>query len=119
MAIKDKLTQEFLEGLEEVKTLLLILMFKQILFNEKGLAYFVQYQRGKTIVEFLFGPSEWNVEMIVYTTKGKFAFKDLLEIPAIAKWVSDNRYKQEGERSVKNELLWFIELLKVSLPIID
>jgi len=119
MAIKDKLTEEFLEGLEEIKKLLLILLFKQISFDKKGGAYFVKFEKGKTIVEFLFGPSDWNVEMIIYTSKGKLAFKDLLEIPAITKWVNDNRYKQGDGRNVKNELLWFVELLKTSLPIIE
>jgi hypothetical protein len=117
MAIKDILTIQFLEGLEEVKKSLLILMFKQISFYKKGVAYYVQFERGNTIVEFLFGPSDWNVEMIVYTSKGKFAFKELLQIPMIKQW-DNNRYKQENERDVKLELLWFVELLKISLPLV-
>jgi hypothetical protein len=120
MAVKDKLTEEFLEALNRIEIVLLSLLFKKHSFFEKGLAYYIEYiKENNTRVEFLFGPSDWNIEMIIYTSKGKFAFKDLLEIPDIQKWVNDNRYKQENGRNVKNELLWFVELLKVSLPLVE
>jgi hypothetical protein len=70
-------------------------------------------------VEFLFGPSDWLVEMMVYTVKGKFEFKDLVGIPEIDGWLNDNRYKQESGCNVKNELLWLVGLLKVSLPHVE
>jgi len=88
-------------------------------FEEKGLEYFVKYKRGNSIVEFFFGPADWDIEIIIFTPKGKFAFKDLLRIPAIEEWVYLNRYKQVNGRNVKNELLWFVELLKISLSIIE
>lgn len=120
MAIKDKLTEEFLQALRDLEVMLLELLFKKHSFFEKGLAYYIEYRKEDNIsIEFLFGPSEWNVEMIIYTSKGKFAFKNLLEIPTIKEWVNDNRYKQGNERNVKNELLWSIELLKISLHIVE
>ncbi|GAA4439056.1 hypothetical protein GCM10023091_20700 [Ravibacter arvi] len=57
--------------------------------------------------------------MIIYTSKGKFTFKNLLSISEINRWVNDNRYKQENGRNVKNELLWYVELLTVSLPYVE
>jgi hypothetical protein len=114
-----KLTEDFLAGLKEIESTLSLLNFYPYSFEEKGPAYFIKYKRGNSIVEFLFGPSGWEVEMIIFTSKGKFAFKDLLQIPAIAEWVDNNRYKQYKGRSVRNELLWAIELLKTSLPIIE
>lgn len=57
--------------------------------------------------------------MLIYTSKGKFAFKDLLSIPEIKKWVSENRYEQENGRNLKNELQWFVDLLKTSLPFVE
>jgi len=119
MAIKDKLTEEFLQAQKEIEGILLAMLFKQHYFLKKGLAYFIEYKKGSTVVEFIFGPSDWDVEMIIYIRNQKYAFKDLLEIPAIKTWVNDNRYKQENGRNVNNELLWFVELLKVSLPIIE
>jgi len=119
MAIKDKLTEEFLEGIKEIENILFLLHFYLYSFEEKGPAYFIKYKRGNSVVEFLFGPSDFDVEIIISTSKGKFAFKDLLQIPSVAEWVNNNKYKQENGRNVKNELLWALELLKFSLPIIE
>jgi hypothetical protein len=120
MAIKDKLTEEFLKALNEIEIVLLTLFFKRHSFFKKGLAYYIEYiKQNNTRVEFLFGPSDWDIEMIIYTSKGKFAFKDLLNISEINRWVNDNRYKQGKGRNVKNELLWYVDLLKVSLPYVE
>ena len=117
--MKDKLTEEFLKALDELEIVLFALLFKRYSFFEKGLAYYVEYKKeNNTRVEFLFGPSDWDIEMIIHTSKGKFAFKDLLNIPEVNRWINDNRYKENG-RNVKNELLWFVELLKVSLPYVE
>jgi hypothetical protein len=119
MAVKDKLTEEFLVGIKEIESILFLLNFYPYSFEEKGPAYFIKYKRGGSIVEFLFGPSDWDIEIIIFTSKGKFAFKDLLQIPTIAEWVNNNKYKEVNGRNIKNELLWAVELLKTSLPIIE
>jgi|GEM_PF-1636975 hypothetical protein len=116
----NKLEEEFFKALDEIELLLLVLLFKRHSFFEKGEAGFVEYRKeNNTRLEFLFGPSDWDIEMIIYTSKGKHAFKDLLSVPEIKSWVSDNRYKKENGRNIKNELLWFVELLKVSLPLVE
>ena len=120
MAIKDKLTEEFLIALDDIEIVLDSLFFKKYSFFEKGLAYYIEYKKKKnTKVKFLFGPPEWHIDMIIHTAKGDFEFKDLLAIPEISKWVNNNRYRQENDRIVKIELLWLIELLKISLPFVE
>jgi hypothetical protein len=120
MAKINNLTEDFLEAINEIEIVLLALLFKRHSFFDKGLAYFIEYKKeNNTRVEFLFGPSDWAIEMIIYTSKGKFAFKDLLSIPEINSWVNNNRYKQENVRNIKNELEWFVDLLKVSLPFVE
>jgi hypothetical protein len=120
MAKINNLTEEFLNALNEIEVLLFSLLFSRHSFFEKGLAYFVEYKKeSNTKVEFLFGPSDWGIEMIIYTSNGKYAGKDLLQIPEILKWVNDNKYKQENGRNLKNELIWFVELLKISLPHVE
>ena len=120
MAVNDKLTEEFFKALNEIEITLLSLLLKRHSFFEKGLSYFVEYRKeNNTRVEFLFGPSNWDIEMLIYTSKGKFAFKDLLSISEINKWVSENKYKQENGRNIKNELQWFVDLLKTSLPYVE
>ena len=120
MAKIDKLTAQFLKALNEIEIVLITLLFKRHSFIEKGLAYYIEYRnKNNTSVEFLFGPSEWGIEMIIFTSKGKFAFKDLLSIPEISSWVNNNKYKQESNRNIKKELEWYIDLLKVCLPYVE
>lgn len=120
MAKINNVTEDFLEAINEIGIVLLALFFKRHSFFEKGLAYFIEYRKeNNTRVEFLFGPSDWDIEMIIYTSKGKFAFKDLFSIPEIISWVNHNRYRQESSRNIKNELEWFVDLLKVSLPYVE
>ncbi len=119
MAISENLNQEFLRALKEVQKILEEMSFVKHSFNEKGYAYYAQYKKHNTIVEFLFGAPEFQIEMIIYTSKGKYAFRDLIKTPFIEKWVNDNRYVQMSERKISSELLWFVDLLKVSLTEIE
>jgi hypothetical protein len=120
MAKIKNLKEEFLKAMFKIDKDLLLELFKKHSFSDEGLACFIEYRKeNSTRVEFLFGPSNWNIEMIIYTSKGKFAFKDLLSIPEIENWVSDNRYKQKNGRNLEKELEWFVSLLKVSLLYIE
>lgn len=121
MAIKDKLTEEFLLSLKEVEPLLLAMKLKPYSYFEKGPAYYIQYKKEgpDIIIEFLFGPSDWMIEIIIFTSKRKFEFKDLFQISAIEEWLHENKYSQGNERNIKNEILYFIEFLKISLPLIE
>ncbi len=119
MAIKNNLTESFLQSVKEIQFILLEIGFIEYSFIEKGYAYYVQFKRDNTIVKFIFGPSDYQIEMIIYTSKGKFAFRDLLKITAISEWVNNYRYIQGNERNIREEMMWFIELLKFSLPIVE
>lgn len=66
----------------------------------------------------MFGPSDWHIDIIVHVSKNKYSFGELLNIPSIMDWVNNNRYKEGNGRNLQNEVLWFVELLKVSLPLI-
>lgn len=119
MAIKDKLSKDFLEALEAVESIFFMLSFVKHSFQEKDFTYYLEFKKDTTIVELLFGPPEFQLEMIIYTTKGEFELKDLFEIPVIRKWVNNNRYIQLNDRNIKDELVWFIELMKVSLAEVE
>jgi len=58
-----------------------------------------------------------EIEIVLLTLF--FKRHSLLNIPEVNRWVNDNRYNQANGRNVKNELLWFVELLKVSLPVVE
>ena len=119
MGSRDKLTESFLQAINVVDEIFLSISFKPCSFVERGFAYFIRYKREGCNVEFIYGPPEYQVEMIIYTLKSKFELKDLLKYPAIALWVNNNRYRQVDDRDIKNEMLWFVELLKFSLSIIE
>lgn len=64
--IKDKATEEFLSALNEADEILAKMSFEKDDIIEQGPAYFVYYKRKNNRVEFLFGPPEFQVEMIIY-----------------------------------------------------
>lgn len=117
--MKEKSDEEFLQALKVVENSLLTLQFKTSSFEKKGYAYFVQFKREDCMVRFVYGPPQYEIDIIIYSSKGKFEFKDLLNIPTIAAWVNDNRYVQKNGRDLNSEMLWFVQLLKFSLPIIE
>jgi len=119
MATIDKSSPEFLQALKDVEEFFLLMQFRQNSFLQKGYAYYVEFKRNDTIVLYFYGPGEYNLEMIVTTAKRKFSFGDLLTIPIIATWVSNNKYIDKYEKSLKNSFLYYIEILKIALPIIE
>ena len=120
MAKRDNLTTEFLNALNEIEIRLFDLSFKKHSFLEKGFACYIDYKKENgTQLAFLFGPSDWGIEIILYASESKFALKDLFAIPEVNNWVNKNRYKQENGRNLKKELEWYVDLLKVCLPYIE
>lgn len=120
MEQEKTITEQFLEAINEIDIVLLALSFKRHSSDDKGLACFITYRKkNNTRVKFLFGPSDWEIEMIIYTSRGEFAFRDLFIIPEILLWINNNRSKRGKKRNLKKELGWCIELLKVSLPYIE
>lgn len=118
MRAKNISNEFFPELLIEVEPILLGMSFTKCSYIKKGYAYYVEYKKGDSIVKFMYGPSEYHVEMVIYIPNRKFELKDLLEIPEVASWANNYRHVQFDENIIKNELLWYIELMKFSLPII-
>lgn len=119
MTLENETTNKFLIGVRVIEPDLESLGFAQHDFEHKGYASYVYYKRRDTVVEFIYGPSDWDVEMLITTPTRKLALKDLLQIPAIADWFANNRYKSANGRNAADELHWFVELLKFSLPIVE
>ncbi len=74
--MNDKLTEDFLNALVEVEQRLLMISYVKHSFQQKGSAYFVEFKSDNILIEFLFGPPEFQIEMIVYRQTGNL----LLEI---------------------------------------
>jgi hypothetical protein len=105
--------ESFIKIMNDMEKVLADIGLSHLSTEKKG-ATFIEYQgTDDTRVTFMFGPSDWDVEMIIKRNGIKYAFKDLLQIPSIAQWTKDNRYIQETrDRSIADEVGWAVKLLK-------
>ena len=104
----------FIQSVKDVETALTNIGLSHLSTEKKGYATYIEYKGAHdTHVTFAFGPSDWDVDMVVERNGTKYAFKDLLQIPSVAQWIKDNQYKQEtGKRIIADEVGWFVKLLK-------
>ena len=117
--MNDLLTEDFLVTMNSKANPLQVIGFILDTHESKGFAHFIRFEKKGTTVEFMFGPPEFQIEMLIYTNKGRFAFRDLLMNKDIAAWVTTNRYIPTAERKVRDEILWFVRLLVYSLPYVE
>lgn len=111
---------EFLTAINEAEQILLNLQFKPYSFRQEGLSFYVKYKRDNSIVEFYFGPPEYYVELVIQILEKRYTFGDLVHISPINDWVGKNRYVSKNRvRNPKDEIFWYLDLIKFSLPIIE
>jgi aryl-phospho-beta-D-glucosidase BglC (GH1 family) len=111
-------TQEaFIKSISEAETILTDIGLSHISTEKKGYATFVGYKGTDTLVSFMFGPSDWNVEILLAKNGKKYAFEDLLQIPLIAQWTIKNKFRQVTNDRIKDEVFWFVNLTKFLLEI--
>ena len=107
----------FIKSINEAETILTDIGLSHISTEKKGYATFVGYKRTDTLVSFMFGPSDWNVEILLEKNGRKYAFKDLLQIPSIAQWTINNKFRQITNDRIKDEVFWFVDLIKFVIEI--
>jgi hypothetical protein len=108
---------KFLKANEDIEALLLNMSYKKVGFLQKGYAYYIEYQSNKNKIEFLYGPPDYDIEMILYIDNKKYAFRDLYKIPEIKKWIEQHR-EHNDKYDFKAIMLWYIKLAMFSLSII-
>lgn len=118
MALKDKLTNDFLEGIQEITLSFEKINYKKTAILKKGFAYYIQFKKKDDLIEFQFGPPDFQIEIIISSEAINYSFKDLLAIPDIEIWVNENLYSQKNERDIKSELNWYLKLIKFSIKIL-
>ena len=113
-----QLQDTFIKSIKDIETDLADIGFSYLTITEKGYATYVDFKLAEnTKVSFMFGPSDWNVEILLTTEQKKYAFKDLLEIPSIAQWTKENKFQPGTNDRIKEEVIWFAELLKFVIKI--
>lgn len=120
MAIETNLSKVFIVGINKIMPELKKMDFDLFFFTGIGFGEYIEFRNKKnTSIEFFFGPSDWDIEIIIQTSKGKFGFRDLMEIKETKIWILDNIYKKVHPRSIESELFWFLDLLRNSLKFIE
>jgi hypothetical protein len=110
--MSTKSQETFIQSIKDIETRLTDIGFLHLSTTKKGYATYIDFKSAdKTQVSFMFGPSEWNVEMLLTVKEKQYAFKDLLQISSVAQWTRDNKFQPRTNDRVKDELSWYVELL--------
>jgi hypothetical protein len=85
-----------------------------------GFATFILYEGSNYSVEFLCGPPEYHVEILVELkkTNQKYDLTALTAIPTIQNWVLNHILTTNGEDKILAETKWYVDLIEFSLPIL-
>lgn len=119
MAIKTKLCDQFMDALIRIEEDLKNLSFYHLSTKCIGDARFVRYVNSDILLDFLFGPSDWDIDMILYKNHTKYGLNEMLQIDSVRKWFQENRYENVNERDLLREMQWYLGLLKVFIPYIN
>ncbi len=109
--------ESFIKTMNDMENVLTNIGLSHLSTEKKGYATYIKYRGPRdTEVTFMYGPSDWDVEIRIkrnWRNWRTYAFKDLLQIPSVAQWTEDNKYKQEtSDRIIADEVDWFVKLLK-------
>ena len=103
----------FIKSIKDLEPHLTQLGFLHLSTNKKGFATYAEYKSKDNIQAlFMFGPSDWHVDLSLSRNERKYEFKDLLQIPAISQWTKDNKLKEQTNNRIKDEVAWFVGLLR-------
>lgn len=104
--------EAFIQAIKDIKSQLTDIGFSHLATTKKGYATYVDFRSAdKTQISFMFGPSDWKVEILLTTDKKKYSFKNLLEIPLVVQWTRNNKFQLRTNGRVKEEVEWYVELL--------
>jgi hypothetical protein len=104
--------ETFIQSIKEVETRLTDIGLSHLSTTKKGYATYIDFKStDKTQVSFMFGPSDWHVEIVFTANDKKYEFKDLLQIHAVAQWTRDNKFQPKTNDMIKDEVDWLVDLL--------
>ncbi len=103
----------FINSLKDIESDLSDIGITHLLTTKKGYATYVDYKSADNIhVSFIFGPSDWHVELVLRKNGIKYELKDLFQIPSIAEWIRCNKFQEQTGNRIKNEIAWFVDFLR-------
>ena len=70
------------QSIKDIESELTDIGFSHLSTTKKGYATYVDYKSADNIqASFMFGPSDWHVELLLIKNGRKYELKDLLQIP--------------------------------------
>ena len=111
--MSTEVQETFIKSLTDVELELTDIGFSHASTIKKGYATYVHYESLDNMQTlFIYGPSDWNVELSLTKNGRKYEFKDLLQSPSIFQWVMDNKFQHKTINKIKDEVDWFVDLLR-------
>jgi hypothetical protein len=115
---EDSLKSEFTQILKACEYRFSELQLYPVRTGDKGLTLFSIYENTNMRVEFFFGPDDWSVDVIVETKTTRYDLSTLLEIRTLEEWTNTHPFPRQVDRNLKNELLWFLDLIEQAMPLL-
>ena len=105
--------EAFIKSIKDMEPELVDIGFSLHSLDKKGFATYIQYKSKENIQAlFMFGPSDWHVELSLTKNERKYELKDLFQIPLIVQWQKENSFRHDSNDRIKEEVTWFVSLLK-------
>lgn len=103
----------FIHLIKDMESELTHIGFSHLSTTKKGYATYVDYKSAENIhASFMFGPSDWHVELVLRKDEKNYELKDLLQIPSIAEWIRNSKFKEQTSNRIKDEITFFVGLLR-------
>ena len=102
----------FIESVKKIENKLNELNLYHSSTIKKGFATYIAYETlTKTKVEFIYGPADWAIDIVLSKDDKVYGFKDLLKIPVVFQWANGNKINYGKNSKLDDELTWFVNLL--------
>jgi hypothetical protein len=103
----------FIQSLKNVEIKLNDIGFFHTSTIKKGYATYIHYKMVDNMqILFMYGPSDWHVELSLTKNGRKYEFKDILQIPSISQWIMDNKFQHQTSNSIKDEVTWLVDFVR-------
>jgi len=103
----------FIESIKGLDSELTDIGFSHLSTTKKGYATYIDYKSAdNSIITFMYGPSDWDVEILIIKNGKKYALKDILQVPSITQWIKDNKFQEQTRNRIKDEVAWFVDLIR-------
>ena len=107
--------KRFVAALAAIEPDLEALGFRRRAIEEQGFATWLMYSRPDVDVEFVCGPPEYHIDMLIRVGQATYELADLMKRRPIGDWMTEHELKSNQQDALRSEAEWFGALLRVVL----